>query len=225
MTESDAPVTTEATVPITTRALDLIAAEWIKIRSVRSTYLALAGGTAAAIAIGVFSAATVKASQVDYATFDAVDTSLSGLVVLQLAFGVFGALAIASEHSTGTIRTTFAAAPRRRAVLAAKAAVTAAVSMLAGELIAFAAFFAGQAALPGNHLSVTLGDPGVLRAVLGAGFYLFIVTLVGLALGAIIRNTAGAIAAVGLIFVQALLVNLVFPDPKTAWVARPPARR
>ena len=64
-----------------------------------------------------------------------------------------------------------------------------------------------------KHLGVTLADPGVLRAVSGAGFYLFIVTLVGLGLGAIIRHTAGAIAAVGLIFIQALLVNLVFPDP------------
>ncbi len=204
---------TAVTVPVTTRARDLLASEWIKVRSVRSTYLALIVAAAAALAIGMFSAATVKTSHIDFTTFDPVDVSLSGLLVVQLAFGVFGALTISSEHTTGMIRTTFAAVPRRRAVLAAKAAVTGAIGLVAGEIISFAAFFAGQLLLSRKHLSVTLADPDVLRAVAGAGFYLLIVTLVGLGLGAIIRHTAGAVAAVGLIFIQALLVNLVFPDP------------
>jgi ABC-2 type transport system permease protein len=215
-------------VPVTTRARDLLASEWTKLRSVRSTYLALLGSAAVAVGVGIFSAATVKTSHIDWATFDPVNTSLSGLLIVQLVFGVFGALAITSEHATGMIRTTFAAVPRRRAVLAAKATVTGAAGIAAGELIAFAAFFSGQLVLSGKHLhagqlvpsgkhlSITIADPGVLRAVAGAGFYLFIVTLVGLGLGAIIRHTAGAIAAVGLIFVQALIVNLVFPDPNSA---------
>ena len=204
---------TAARVSRSTRVGDLLASEWIKVRSVRSTYLALIVAAVAALAIGVFSGATVKTAHIDFTTFDPVDISLSGLLVVQLAFGVFGALAMSSEHSTGMIRTSFAAVPQRRAVLAAKAAVTGAVGLLAGEIISFAAFFAGQLALSRKHLSVTLTDPGVFRAVAGAGFYLFIVTLVGLGLGAIIRHTAGAIAAVGLIFIQPLLVNLVFPDP------------
>lgn len=160
---------TGTTVPITARARDLLASEWIKLRSVRSTYLVLLMSAAVAVAVGIFSAATVKASHLDWATFDPVQTSLAGLLVVQLAFGVFGALAITSEHTTGMIRTTFAAVPRRRAVLAAKATVTAAAALVAGEAIAFAAFFAGQLVLsgkhlPGRHLSVTLADPGVLRA-------------------------------------------------------------
>jgi hypothetical protein len=211
---------TSTTVTLTTRARDLLASEWIKLRSVRSTYLVLLGSAAVAVTVAVFSAATVKTSHIDWATFDPVQISLAGLLVVQLAFGVFGALAITSEHATGMIRTTFAAVPRRRAVLAAKATVTAAAALVAGEAIAFAAFFAGQLVLsakhlPGHHLSVTLADPGVLRAVAGAGFYLLIVSLVGLGLGAIIRHTAGAIAAVGLIFIQALIVNAIFPDPKS----------
>jgi ABC-2 type transport system permease protein len=205
-------------IPLATRAGDLLASEWTKLRSVRSTYLALTGSAAFAVGVSIFSAATVKASHLDWATFDPVSTSLTGLLFVQLVFGVFGALAITSEHATGMIRTTFAAVPRRRAVLAAKAAVTGAAGLAAGEVIAFAAFFAGQLVLAGKHssgrqLSVTLADPGVLRAVTGAGFYLFTVTLVGLGLGAIIRHTAGAVAAVGLIFIQALIVNAVFPDP------------
>jgi ABC-2 type transport system permease protein len=209
---------TGATVPITARARDLLASEWVKLRSVRSTYLVLLGSAAVAVVVAVFSAATVKTSHIDWVTFDPVQTSLAGLLVVQLAFGVFGALAITSEHTTGMIRTTFTAVPRRRAALAAKATVTAAAALAAGEAIAFAAFFAGQLVLSGKHLpgrqlSVTLAGPDVLRAVAGAGFYLLIVSLVGLGLGAIIRHTAGAIAAVGLIFIQALIVNTVFPDP------------
>jgi hypothetical protein len=115
---------TGATVPITARARDLLASEWTKLRSIRSTYLVLLGSAAVAVAVGIFSAATVKTSKLDWATFDPVQTSLAGLLVVQLAFGVFGALVITSEHATGTIRTTFAAVPRRRAVLAAKATVT-----------------------------------------------------------------------------------------------------
>jgi ABC-2 type transport system permease protein len=211
---------TGTTVPLTARARDLLASEWIKLRSVRSTYLVMLASAAIAVTVAVFSAATVKTSHIDWATFDPVQIGLAGLLVVQLAFGVFGALAITSEHTTGMIRTTFAAAPRRRAVLAAKAIVTAAAAFVAGEAIAFAAFFAGQLVLsgkhlPGRHLSVTPADPGVLRAVASAGFYLLIVSLVGLALGTIIRHTAGAIAAVGLIFIQALIVNAIFPDPNS----------
>jgi len=206
-------VTTSPSAPIAVRALDLLASEWIKLRSVPSTGWTLLAAAVIAIAAGSFFAATVKASHIDHATFDAVQVSLTGLLIVQLAFGAFGTLAITSEHATGMIRTTFAAAPRRGAVLAAKAAVTGAAALAAGEAIAFAAFFAGQQVLSGKHLAVSLAAPGVVRAVAGAGFYLFIVALVGLGLGTIIRHTAGAVAAVGLIFIQALIVNLVFPDP------------
>jgi ABC-type transport system involved in multi-copper enzyme maturation permease subunit len=198
------------TVPVTTRAGNLLASEWIKLRSVRSTYLTLLGAAVAALVVGVFSAATTPADPVGF--FDPVDTSLNGSLIAQFAFGVFGALTITSEHATGMIRTTFAAAPRRRAVLAAKAVVTGAVALVAGELITFSAFFLGQLELSGKHLNVALGDPGVLRAVSGTGFYMFVVTMVGLALGTIIRHTAGTVAAVGLIFVQPLVMRTVLPD-------------
>jgi len=104
-------------VPLATRARDLLDSEWTKLRSVRSTYLALIGSAVFAVGVGIFSAVTVKASHVDWTTFDPVSTSLSGLLFVQLVFGVFGALAITSEYATGMIRTTFTAVPRRRAVL------------------------------------------------------------------------------------------------------------
>jgi ABC-2 type transport system permease protein len=123
---------------------------------------------------------------------------------------VLGVLAISSEHATGPIRTTFAALPRRRAVLAAKAAVAGALTLAAGELIAFAAFFAGQQALSAKHLNVTLAEPGALGSVLAAGLYLSVITLAGLGLGAVIRHTAGATAALfGLVFLIPQVIHVM----------------
>ena len=199
--------------PALARTRGLVASEWTKARSVRATYITLAAAAAATIAVEIFTVATLKMSRLDRAHFDAVQTSLAGWLIVQLVFGVLGALSMTSEHGTGTIRTTFAAVPRRRRVLAAKAAVIGALSLAAGELIAFAAFFTGQLMLRDKHLDVTLGQAGVLRAVLAAGFYMFIMAMVGLGLGTVIRHTAGAVAAVGLVFIQPLIVNAMFPDP------------
>jgi hypothetical protein len=208
--------TVTATVP--TRARDVLAAEWIKLRSVRSSYLTLLAAAVAAMVVGYLMThyyathwATMSARQ--RAGFDPVAQSFNGLGLAQLAFGVLGVLAISSEHTTGLIRSTFAAVPRRRAVLAGKAAVTGAVTLAAGELIAFATFFTGQWVLSGQHLDVTLADPGVLRGVLAAGFYLAVMALVGLGLGSIIRHTAGAITALfGLVFLLPTVVHAL-PAP------------
>ena len=197
---------TAATVSAPARARDVLTSEWIKLRSVRSTYLVLLFALAAAVGIGYLVAhadathwATMSAA--DRAAFDPVYDSFSGLGLAQLAFGALGVLVISSEYTTGLIRTTFAAVPRRRAVLAAKAAVLGAVTLLAGELIAFVTFFTGQWALSARHLNVTLAHPGALRGVLAAGFYLAMMAWVGLGLGAVIRHTAGAITAmVGVVF-------------------------
>jgi ABC-2 type transport system permease protein len=196
-----------------------LAAEWIKLRSVRSTYLILAFAAAAAVVIGylvthadVTRWATMTAQA--KASFDPVGDSFSGLGLAQLAFGTLGVLLISSEYATGLIRTTFAAVPRRRAVLAAKAAVAGAVSLAAGEAIAFATFFTGQQALSAQHLQVTLADPGVLRGVLAAGFYLAVMAWVGLGLGAMIRHTAGAITTMSAVV---FLLPKIIPALPAPW--------
>jgi ABC-2 type transport system permease protein len=130
-----------------------------------------------------------------------------------LLLGVLGVLAITTEFSSGMIRATFAAAPGRPLVLAAKAAVLGAVTLAAGEISAFAAFFAGQAALKAPAPHATLGQPGVLRAAALAGAYPALIALISLGIAAIIRHTAGAICAlVGLVFVLPLLVFAVGPS-------------
>ena len=197
---------TAATVSAPARARDVLTSEWIKLRSVRSTYLVLLFALAAAVGIGYLVAradathwATMTAAA--RAAFDPVSDSFTGLGLAQLAFGVIGVLAISSEYATGLIRTTFGAVPRRRAVLAAKAAVIGVVTLVAGELIAFATFFTGQWALSAGHLQVSLAHPGALRGVLAAGFYLAVMAWVGLGLGALVRHTAGAITALSLIHI------------------------
>jgi len=145
-------------------------------------------------------------SAADRASFDPTHDCFIGLVLGQLLAGTLGVLAITAEFSSGMIRATFAAAPRRPLVLAAKAAVLGAVTLAAGEVTAFLAFFAGQASLKAPAPPASLGGPGVLSAVLVAGAYPALIALIGLGLGAVIRHTAGAICAlVGVLFVLPLL--------------------
>jgi ABC-2 type transport system permease protein len=186
------------------------AMEWRKLRTVRSTWYILAFFTASMIGVAILALSHegyAQMSAASRASFDpAHDSLIIGLVLGQLLTGTLGVLTITTEFSSGMIRATFAAAPSRPLVLAAKAAVLGAVTLAAGEITAFLAFFAGQAALPAPAPHATLGEPGVLRAVLVAGAYPALIALIGLGIGAVIRHTAGAICAlVGVLFVLPLL--------------------
>ena len=136
-----------------------------------------------------------------------------------IAVSVLGVLSFSAEYSTGLIRTTFTAAPRRRAVLAAKAVVLGVVTLAAGELVAFASFFLVQAVLAGHHQGVSLSRPGVPGAVLAAGLLLCVCTLLGLALGSIIRHTAGGIAATIAVIVLPAILGLL-PPPWNGRIGR-----
>jgi ABC-2 type transport system permease protein len=176
--------------------------EWIKLRSLRSTWwvlaLTVAGALGIAVAVGV---------NTEDAAADLTNNALAGISLGLLLVGVLGVLAMTGEHSSGMIRATLAAVPNRPLVLAAKAAVFGALALAAGEAAAFIAFFAGGAALPAGVPAPTLGQPGVLRAVVlgGAGYCL--IGLIGVGLGAVIRHTPAAIALlVGGVYVLAQLV-------------------
>lgn len=196
----------------------VVISEWTKLRSVRSTYLTLLAAVAATLFVGFLVTDSAQSHWATWtaqqrAAFDPVNDSLVGGAVAQLAFGVLGVLVIGSEYTTGAIRTTFAAVPRRRRVLLAKIATAGALSLVIGEALCFVTFFVGQAVLSAKHLDVSLPDPGVLRAVSGAGFFMFTITVSGLALGAIIRRTAGAIAALfGFIYILPPIFHAL-PDP------------
>ena len=184
--------------------------EWLKLRSVRSTWWTLlvfaAGMVGLAIPILIHQHwATMSAA--DRASFDPTNDSYAGLAVGQLALGVLGVLVMTTEFSSGMIRATFAAVPRRPLVLAAKAAIVGAVTLVAGEIFAFIAFGVGEAVLKSPAPHASLGQPGVLRAVLLAGVYPALIALIGVGLGALIRHTAGAISAlVGILFLLPLIL-------------------
>jgi ABC-2 type transport system permease protein len=179
--------------------------EWIKLRTLRSTWWTLAITAAGAIGMAIVIGFNTK-----NAAGDLTNNALAGMVPGLLLTGVLGVLTMTSEYSSGMIKATFAAIPNRPLLLAAKAAVFGAVALAAGEGASFVSFFAGGAALRRGISAPALSDPGVLRAVMlsGAGFCL--IGLLGVALGAIIRHTAAAVAAlVGGIYVVAQIVGAV----------------
>jgi ABC-2 type transport system permease protein len=192
--------------------IDALRSEFTKIRSTRSTYWTLLALVVVTVGIGALaSAGTASHPQgLDRASFDATQQSLAGLYVGQLVIAVLGALTITSEYSTGMIRTSLAVQPRRGVLFAAKAVVFAAVSFITGLVASFASFFIGQAILSSHNLNATLGDPNVLRAVLGGALFLTACGMLAYGLGAILRHTAGAItAAIGLLFVLTILVQFL----------------
>jgi ABC-2 type transport system permease protein len=176
--------------------------EWIKLRSLRSTWWALAVTVAGAVAIAVAVGVNTKD-----AAADLTNNALAGISLGLLVTGVLGVLVMTGEYSSGMIRATLAAIPNRPLLLAAKAAVFGVVALAVGEAAGFIAFFAGEAALPDTIPGPGLGQPGVLRAVVLAGTGYCLIGLLGLGLGAIIRHTPAAIAVlVGGVYVLAQLL-------------------
>jgi ABC-2 type transport system permease protein len=194
--------------------------EWRKLRTVRSTWYLVAVFAVSMIGLSMLALSHegyAQLSAADRASFDPTHDCFIGLVLGQLLLGTLGVLVITSEFSTGMIRATFAAVPRRPLVLAAKAVALGAVTLAAGEISAFVAFFAGQAALQPPAQHAALGQPGVLRAVLMAGAYPALIALIGLGIGAVIRHTTGAICAlVGVLFVLPLLFAPLSPSIQNA---------
>ncbi len=188
----------------------LVASEWTKLRTVRSTMWTLAITIVLGIGLGALATAETRAhwTASNQVGFDATRTSLIGVFFGQFSIGILGVLVMSAEYGTGTIRATFAAAPRRPRVLVAKAAVFGAVALAVSEVVAFVAYFLGQSLLSAPAIHTTIGSPGALRAVAGSGLYLCALGLFALGLAAIIRHTAGAISAfIGILLVLPIIVS------------------
>jgi ABC-2 type transport system permease protein len=182
--------------------------EWIKLRSLRSTWWTLAATVAGAAGIAVAVGTNTKD-----ASGDVTNNVLAGVAPGLLLVGVLGVLTMTGEYSSGMVRATLAAVPGRSVLLAAKAAVFGGVTLAVGEATAFLAFTAGRAALPGRIPPPSLGQPGVLRAVLLAGVGIALVGLFGLGLGALIRHSAAALAVyAGAVFVVGELLFALAPS-------------
>src|SRR4051794_38532294 len=200
--------------------------EWTKLRSVRSSAWSLAAAFVFTIALSDIAAAVVvnhwpHMQAHDRAEFHPLDVAQVGVQLAQLAIGVLGVLLITAEYSTGMIRASMTAVPKRLPVLLGKAVVYALVTFALTAPASLGAFVTSQAILSGRDIETTLTAPGVPRAVVGAALYLTVIGLFGLGLGAIVRNTAGGIAAfAGIMFVLPPLMNVL---PSTWNAAAPPS--
>jgi ABC-type transport system involved in multi-copper enzyme maturation permease subunit len=200
---------------------NLMAAEWTKIRSVRSTVWTLV--VFVVIVIGLTALVTwlteanwygPHAAQRDSSALsDPVGFTLDvGILFGQLVICVLGVLVISTEYSTGVIRASLLAVPRRIRMLSAKALVFTILLIVVTEVICLCSFFVGSAILH-SHVQVSLGDHNVLRAVIGGGLFLTVLGLFSMAVGALIRHTAGGIGImVGVVFVVQILTGLLPGD-------------
>jgi ABC-2 type transport system permease protein len=195
----------------------VMVSEWTKIRSVRSTVWSLIllvvlslGFTALFISLNV--AQWDNQSAQDRAQIMADPTSAilgSGFFFGQLTICVLGVMVVASEYSTGMIRASLLAVPRRLPMFAAKAVVFGLLVLVVGVVVSFASFGIG-APIMHDKAPVSLGDPGVLRAVVGGGLYLAMLGLFALAIGGIVRHTAAGITGViGFVLVLSPLAQLL----------------
>ncbi|MFJ9039621.1 ABC transporter permease subunit [Streptomyces sp. NPDC102406] len=169
----------------------VLRSEWTKIRSVNSTALTLSLAVVVSVGLGMLISALSKnefknLSAEDKLTFDATFTSFAGLTLGQLALVVFGVLVVASEYSTGMIRTSLAAVPQRATFLFSKVAVAALLALATALVTSFAAFFLGQWMLGTHHTD--LGAPNVLRAVIGAALYMTLMAMFAMGVAAILRS-------------------------------------
>jgi ABC-2 type transport system permease protein len=195
--------------------------EWTKFRSLRSTVYTLLVAVVLMVGIGaLFSAVTAsqydRFSVSDRLTFDPITTSLNGSLFAQLAVGVLGVLLMSGEYSTGMIRSSLTVVPRRLPMLWGKLVVFAGVVFLVTLVTSFVSFFLGQALLSSHHLNVSISAPGALRSVFGVSLYLTLAGMIGVSLGALLRNTAAGISTfVGAFFVVPPLTSLL-PDSWTS---------
>jgi ABC-type transport system involved in multi-copper enzyme maturation permease subunit len=185
----------------------VLRSEWTKLWTLRSTRWSLLAGFVAMAGLGILVAAVqmnrwTHLHPDERATYNSLDPAVGGWHLAQLAIGVLGVLVISGEYSTGMIRSSLMAVPRRLPVLWAKISVFALVTFVLMLIATFISFFAVMAIVTSHHQQHSLGDPGALRVVLGTALYLTVLGVMATGIGALVRNTAGGIALfVGLLFV------------------------
>ncbi len=186
--------------------------EWTKFTSVRSTLYTLTVAVLLMIGLGAIFSAIVASEAAGFGPgSSAISTSLIGTFFAQLAVGVLAVLMISGEYGTGMIRASMAVVPQRHPVLAAKLAVLAVAVFSTMLLSAAAAFLIGQVLM--GSLGVGLSEPAALRSIFGAALYLTVAALTGMALGALLRNTAASITIfVGVFFLLPPLTSLLPPS-------------
>jgi ABC-type transport system involved in multi-copper enzyme maturation permease subunit len=191
----------------------VIASEWLKFRSLRSTLLVLATAVVGMVAFGAIIAFNTR----NPAGLDPEDVvasgPLQGYYLGQLLMGALGVLVVSGEYSSGMIRASLAAVPRRLPVLIGKVVVFTVVVGVSMVVASIVAFLVAQAVLSGHRPTFSLADGSTLRVVVGTGIYLTLVGLIGSVLAWIVRSTPGAlVATLAVVLVVPILFELVFPS-------------
>jgi ABC-2 type transport system permease protein len=184
----------------------VLRSEWTKLWSLRSTRWSLLAALVSQAGLGILIAAVQMAHwsqfQARHRSFDSVNTGVGGYHLSQLAIGVLGVLVISGEYSTGMIRSSLMAVPKRLPVLWAKLIVFASVTFVLMLVASFFSFFLVQTIVTQHHVQHSISSPGALRTVIGAALFLTVLSVMCVGLGGLLRNTAGGIATfVGLLFV------------------------
>ncbi len=192
-----------------------VGAEWAKLVTLRSTKWAVLIAFLGTVLVSFLSTNGARHQSQDfYRGFDPTNAALAGFALASLVIGILSVLSMTGEYGSGTIRSSLAATPRRPVFYGAKALVMGCFALGLGLILSFLSFFVGQAVLSGAAPTATLGDPGVLRALVESGVFLGLLALFGIGIGAIIRHSAGAIATfVGCTLLLPLLLHNVAGDP------------
>ena len=190
------------TTPLKVTGRRVLRSEWAKLWSLRSTWITLGLGLLFLLAFGTIAAFRYRSMlhsgqpiDPDFADATSYSLGLFGVPFALIALGVLGVLTASGEYTTGMIRSTLAAVPRRLPVLWSKAAVYGVLAFVVGAAGALAGFLISDGVLSGAANAVSLSDGGVLRGLLGVGVYLGLVGVIGVALGSLLRSTAGGISA------------------------------
>ncbi|MEU3754141.1 ABC transporter permease [Streptomyces olivoreticuli] len=202
-------------------ATQVLQSEWTKIKSVRSTVWTLGLALVVTVALGILISALSKSnfdklSPKERLTFDPTFTSFAGMGLGQLAMIVFGVLVVSNEYSTGMIRTSLAAVPQRGTFLFSKITIATLLTLAVSMVTSFLAFFLGQAML-GEH-KASIGDPGVLRAVIGGGLYMTLITVFSMGVATMLRSPMLSLGILMPFFF--LISNILGAVPATKKVAQ-----
>jgi ABC-2 type transport system permease protein len=198
--------------------IDTLRSEWIKLRTVRMNLVLFVLAVAFPVIVSVLVASLADLD--DLQITDVVGLVTGSSVVTALLLGVVGAVSISAEFAYGTIRPTFAATPRRVRVLAAKAIVTALFAAVAEALVVLFCFVMSSAITSNRGSNVSLNDePEARAALIGIVVFAVIVSLLGLGLGMIIRNTPAAVAV--LILWPLVVENIILAILSAAGVDNP----
>ena len=199
--------------PVTLRRV--IRSEWIKFWTLRSTWAVLGAAVVGMLVLAVVVAYNTRHLTSNLQANDiAPSATLQGYFLAELLIGALGVLFVSGEYSTGMIRSTLVAVPRRLPVLWAKLVVFVTITAVSMITVSIVAFVSAQALLSHYRTGFSLSDPGVLRVVIGTGVYLTLVGMIGAALGWIVRSTPGALVTY---FAIVLVLPVLFGDALGNW--------